>query len=104
MENSCIFDRVMDWMTAKPVKLALDNSILPANSLQPISAEQIAAGFAFCCTDSKHPHRAHTTRQQGGQHSLRGNIDGSRDCHIEPDWVLIYALTKIDADVFVVKS
>ena len=23
-------------------------------------------------------------------HPLRGNFAGSRDCHIEPDWVLIY--------------
>lgn len=23
-------------------------------------------------------------------HSLRGNWGGRRDCHIEPDWVLIY--------------
>jgi mRNA interferase YafQ len=26
-------------------------------------------------------------------HPLRGNFAGSRDCHIEPDWVLIYALS-----------
>lgn len=25
-------------------------------------------------------------------HPLRGNWEGSRDCHIEPDWVLIYTL------------
>jgi hypothetical protein len=36
IENSCIFDRVMDWMTAKPAKLAPDHGILPGNSLQPI--------------------------------------------------------------------
>ncbi len=23
-------------------------------------------------------------------HALRGKYDGYRDCHIEPDWVLIY--------------
>ena len=27
-------------------------------------------------------------------HSLHGNWVGSRDCHIEPDWVLIYTLEK----------
>lgn len=32
-------------------------------------------------------------------HPLRGNFDGSRDCHIEPDWVLIYTLTDHDAHV-----
>ncbi|MEK7675246.1 MAG: type II toxin-antitoxin system YafQ family toxin [Verrucomicrobiota bacterium] len=25
-------------------------------------------------------------------HPLRGDWGGSRDCHIEPDWVLIYTL------------
>ena len=25
-------------------------------------------------------------------HLLRGNYAGSRDCHIEPDWLLIYTL------------
>ena len=38
---------------------------------------------------------------EGGQlppeykdHPLRGNFAGSRDCHIEPDWVLIYTLAE----------
>jgi mRNA interferase YafQ len=26
-------------------------------------------------------------------HPLGGGFEGSRDCHIEPDWVLIYTLT-----------
>jgi mRNA interferase YafQ len=26
-------------------------------------------------------------------HPLRGNYAGSRDCHIQPDWILIYTLT-----------
>jgi mRNA interferase YafQ len=25
-------------------------------------------------------------------HPLRGEFAGSRDCHIEPDWILIYSL------------
>ncbi len=25
-------------------------------------------------------------------HPLKGNYAGSRDCHIEPDWLLIYAI------------
>jgi mRNA interferase YafQ len=25
-------------------------------------------------------------------HPLRGEFSGSRDCHIEPDWLLIYTL------------
>ena len=28
-------------------------------------------------------------------HALSGNWSGSRDCHIEPDWILIY---RIDED------
>jgi mRNA interferase YafQ len=32
-------------------------------------------------------------------HPLRGNFAGSRDCHIEPDWVLIYTLTENGAHV-----
>lgn len=27
-------------------------------------------------------------------HPLRGNFAGSRDCHVEPDWVLIYTLNE----------
>ena len=32
-------------------------------------------------------------------HPLRGNFAGSRDCHIEPDWVVICTLTEDDAHV-----
>ena len=32
-------------------------------------------------------------------HPLRGNFAGSRDCHIEPDWVLIYTLTEKDSHI-----
>ena len=32
-------------------------------------------------------------------HPLRGNFAGSRDCHIEPDWVLIYTLTENSSHV-----
>jgi mRNA interferase YafQ len=27
-------------------------------------------------------------------HPLRGNFAGSRDCHIQPDWILIYTLVE----------
>jgi mRNA interferase YafQ len=30
--------------------------------------------------------------EQNQDHPLRGNYAGARDCHIEPDWVLIYAI------------
>jgi mRNA interferase YafQ len=32
-------------------------------------------------------------------HPLRGEFAGSRDCHIEPDWILIYTLTDKGAHV-----
>ena len=32
-------------------------------------------------------------------HPLRGEFAGSRDCHIEPDWLLIYTLTENGAHV-----
>ena len=34
----------------------------------------------------------HPLPAQFKDHPLRGNWEGSRDCHIEPDWVLIYTL------------
>ena len=30
--------------------------------------------------------------EQYRDHPLRGKFSGVRDCHIEPDWVLIYAV------------
>ena len=27
-------------------------------------------------------------------HPLKGSLKGKRDCHVEPDWVLIYELTE----------
>ena len=30
--------------------------------------------------------------EQYRDHSLRGKFSDARDCHIEPDWVLIYAV------------
>jgi mRNA interferase YafQ len=32
-------------------------------------------------------------------HPLRGDFAGSRDCHIQPDWVLIHTLTERSAHV-----
>ena len=31
-----------------------------------------------------------TLAQKFKDHPLRGEWEGSRDCHVEPDWVLIY--------------
>lgn len=32
-------------------------------------------------------------------HPLRGEFAGSRDCHIQPDWILIYTLTEKETHV-----
>ena len=37
--------------------------------------------------------------QQYREHPLRGNFAGSRDCHIEPDWVLIYTVAENNSHV-----
>lgn len=34
----------------------------------------------------------HALPAQYLDHPLRGNYVGSRDCHVEPDWILIYTL------------
>jgi mRNA interferase YafQ len=34
-----------------------------------------------------------------GDHPLRGDFAGSRDCRIEPDWLLLYSLTEKGAHV-----
>ena len=31
-----------------------------------------------------------TLPDRHGDHALSGNWSGSRDCHIEPDWILVY--------------
>jgi mRNA interferase YafQ len=33
-----------------------------------------------------------TNEEQYKDHPLRGKYAGARDCHVEPDWVLIYAI------------
>jgi mRNA interferase YafQ len=40
-----------------------------------------------------------TLSSQYRDHPLRGNFAGSRDCHIEPDWILIYTLTEDNSHV-----
>jgi mRNA interferase YafQ len=37
--------------------------------------------------------------EQYKDHPLRGDFAGSRDLHIEPDWILIYTLTENDTHV-----
>lgn len=35
-------------------------------------------------------------------HALSGNLKGYRDCHIEPDWLLIYKIT--ESNLFLVRT
>ena len=35
-------------------------------------------------------------------HALTGNWNGYRDCHLEPDWILIYKIT--ESNLFLVLS
>ena len=35
-------------------------------------------------------------------HTLTGNWNGYRDCHIEPDWLLIYKIS--ETNLFLVRS
>lgn len=56
-----------------------------------------------CGTDMEKLHRVIARLSSGmpleeqyKDHPLRGDFAGARDCHIEPDWVLIYAVFKDD--------
>ena len=40
--------------------------------------------------------------EQYWDHPLRGKFAGARDCHIEPDWVLIY--TVIDNELRLIRT
>ncbi len=35
-----------------------------------------------------------TLPQKYSDHALKGVFDGYRECHIEPDWLLIYKITE----------
>ena len=37
-------------------------------------------------------------------HALSGNLRGHRDCHIEPDWLLIYRLDRDVQEVIFVRT
>ncbi len=34
--------------------------------------------------------------QKHRDHNLTGNYVGCRECHVEPDWLLIYSKTEVD--------
>lgn len=37
-------------------------------------------------------------------HPLAGNLEGKRDCHIEPDWILIYAIEDHELILYITGS
>ena len=37
-------------------------------------------------------------------HSLKGDWQGFKDCHIEPDWLLIYKIDEVDCVLYAVAT
>jgi mRNA interferase YafQ len=37
-------------------------------------------------------------------HPLTGNLKGHRDCHIEPDWILLYRINKDAQEIIFVRT
>lgn len=37
-----------------------------------------------------------TLPRKNKDHNLSGNLDGFRECHIQPDWLLMYKQTETD--------
>lgn len=40
--------------------------------------------------------RGEPLEQKHRDHNLTGNYSGCRECHVEPDWLLIYRKTNVD--------
>jgi mRNA interferase YafQ len=40
--------------------------------------------------------------QKHRDHNLTGNYVGCRECHVEPDWLLIYSTT--DVDIYFIRT
>ena len=40
--------------------------------------------------------------QKHRDHNLTGNYVGCRECHVEPDWLLIYSTT--DTDIYFIRT
>lgn len=37
-------------------------------------------------------------------HGLTGNYSGFRECHVEPDWLLIYRISKDELELFLFRT
>ncbi|MFI5458532.1 MAG: type II toxin-antitoxin system YafQ family toxin [Isosphaerales bacterium] len=53
--------------------------------------DKIKAIIRLICDEQALPERHR-------DHPLKGKWEGHRDCHVEPDWVLIYAIHEDGAD------
>ena len=38
------------------------------------------------------------------EHPLQGNYKGCKECHIEPDWLLIYDIDKSENEIYFVRT
>jgi mRNA interferase YafQ len=52
--------------------------------------EKIKAVIRMICNRTPLPERC-------VDHPLKGEWQGCRDCHVEPDWILIYAAGEVEA-------
>ena len=37
-------------------------------------------------------------------HSLQGEYEGSRECHIEPDWLLVHRMDKSESKLYLLRT
>ena len=42
--------------------------------------------------------------EQYHDHSLSGNYEGFRECHIEPDWLLVYKIDKNELILYLFRT
>ncbi|MCI9019951.1 MAG: type II toxin-antitoxin system YafQ family toxin [Eubacterium sp.] len=46
----------------------------------------------------------HTLNEKYCDHELSGNYKGFHECHIEPDWLLIYRITQDELALFLFRT
>ena len=49
---------------------------------------KLTAVINMLCADTPLPDRCR-------DHALSGNYSGFRDCHVEPDWILVYRVERV---------
>ena len=45
-----------------------------------------------------------TLAEKYGDHGLTGNYDGFRECHTEPDWLLVYRIESSGVELFLFRT